>query len=178
MQIVLYALAAVLMLAGVYGLVMGWDIILVERGWSQFIAGATSFSAGAIILALLHVARQVDRLRGDLAGLVVEVDDTPSATAVKAPAPPANVASEAAPAPITPPVTAESHDAQATAPREMVGSYASGGVTYFMYGDHSIEAELPEGRFRFASMEELRTYLDTGAGGQLVRKGAPDVETP
>ena len=176
MQIVLYALAAVLMLAGVYGLVMGWDIIMVERGWSQFIAGATSFSAGVIVLALIHVARQVDRLRGDLAGLVVEVDDAPSATPEPAPTPQAGAPTEAAPVPPPHPVQTEAHASEPTAPREMVGSYASGGVTYFMYGDHSIEAELPDGRFRFASMEELRTYLDTGAGGLLIRKGAPDVE--
>lgn len=177
MQIVLYVLAAVLMLAGVYGLFMGWDIIMVERGWSQFIAGATSFSAGVIVLALAHVAKQVQLLRNDISGLVVEVEDTPATPDAPASKPIADqAASESIPAIKS---AASSSDAEsqnaATAPlREMVGSYASGGVTYFMYGDHSIEAELPEGRFRFASMEELRTYLDTGAGGVLVRKGAPE----
>jgi hypothetical protein len=81
MQIVLYVLSAFMMLTGVYGLVMGWDIIMVERGWSQFIAGATAFAAGAVILALSHIAREVRKLRSDLSGLVVEVDEPAPAAA-------------------------------------------------------------------------------------------------
>lgn len=165
MQIVLYGFAALLMLAGLYGLVMGWDIIMVERGWSQFIAGATAFSAGAVILALSHVAREVRKLRGDLSGLVVEVDEPVSEPVRTAPS-----KAESAPA-----LAADTlHPTDGSQERTVVGTYASGGVTYFMYGDHSIEAELPDGRHRFRSMEELRTYLDTGQGGEIVRKGAPD----
>lgn len=167
MQIVLYVLSALLMLAGLYGLFMGWDIIMVERGWSQFIAGATAFAAGAVILALSHVAREVRKLRGDLSGLVVEVDEpAPVAASVQPATPLADTASVAE--------TVSPQTQEGTGERTIVGTYASGGVTYFMYGDHSIEAELPDGRHRFASMEELRTYLDTGSGGEIVRKGPPE----
>jgi hypothetical protein len=177
MQIVLYGLSALLMLSGLYGLVMGWDIIMVERGWSQFIAGATAFSAGAVILSLSHVAREVRKLRSDLSGLVVEVDEPTSAAA--SPALPATDSAVST----SDPKRDANMDAKATmdvaatlteAPpqeRTMVGTYASGGVTYFMYADHSIEAELPDGRHRFASMDDLRIYLDTGSGGEIVRKG-------
>jgi hypothetical protein len=162
MQILLYIFSALMMLAGLYGLVMGWDIIMVERGWSQFIAGATAFSSGVIVLAITYAARQLKKLRSDIAGLVVEVDE-PAAPAV----------------PVTPVPTSETVAAPSDAPqdikpgeeRAVVGTYASGGVTYFMYGDHSIEAELQDGRYRFSSMEELRTFLDTGVGGTIVRKG-------
>ncbi len=150
------------MVAGVYGLLMGWDIIMVERGWSQFIAGATAFSSGAIILALCHVARQLKKLRGDLSGLIVEVEE-PASAPVSAPA------EQTTPAAVV--VDATAAEERKSEEREVVGTYASGGVTYFMYGDQSIEAELPDGRHRFASMEELRTYLDTGEGGIVVRKG-------
>lgn len=169
MQIVLYVFSALLMLAGLYGLVMGWDIIMVERGWSQFIAGATAFSSGVVVLAITYAARQLKKLRAEIAGLVVEVDEP--AQSLPAIAAPASV-----PAPDMA-VEATQDQAVADKPageRVVVGSYASGGVTYFMYGDHSIEAELQDGRYRFSSMEELRTFLDTGVGGTLVRKGKLD----
>lgn len=166
MQIVLYVFSALLMLAGLYGLVMGWDIIMVERGWSQFIAGATAFCSGAIILALVHVAQQLKKLRGDLTGLAVEVVDEPAGPVAMAATATAPVAIQATPKPET--------AAPASEERSVVGSYASGGVTYFMYSDNSIEAELPNGRHRFASMEELRTYLDGGTGGTIVRQGAAE----
>ena len=171
MQIVLYALSALLMLAGLYGLVMGWDIIMVERGWSQFIAGATAFSAGAVILALAHMARQLIGLRRDLTGLVVEVDEPAAPTVASA----ASVAAAAPARSVTDAAgdTSPASDTSRAAPGDVVGTYASGGVTYFMYADQSIEAELPDGRRRFSSMEELRIYLDTGQGGTVVRKGPP-----
>jgi hypothetical protein len=181
MQIVLYGLSALLMLSGLYGLVMGWDIIMVERGWSQFIAGATAFSAGAVILSLSHVAREVRKLRSDLSGLVVEVDE-PSPVAASPALPATDLAvsksdTKSDPKPdanMDAKATTDLAAAQTEAPsheRTMVGTYASSGVTYFMYSDHSIEAELPDGRHRFASMDDLRIYLDTGSGGEIVRKG-------
>jgi hypothetical protein len=54
---------------------------------------------------------------------------------------------------------------QAAEARELVATYTSGDNTYFMYSDNAIEAETPQGRFRFASMEELRVFVETGAGG-------------
>ena len=165
MQIVLYIFSALMMLAGLYGLVMGWDIIMVERGWSQFIAGATAFSSGVVVLAITYAARQLKKLRSDIAGLVVEVDEpaAPAVTVTPSPAAEAVAATSDAPQDIKP-----------GEERAVVGTYASGGVTYFMYGDHSIEAELQDGRYRFSSMEELRTFLDTGVGGTIVRKGKLD----
>ena len=34
------------------------------------------------------------------------------------------------------------------------------GMTYSLYSDGSIEAQMPEGMMRFASIDELRTHLD------------------
>ena len=53
-------------------------------------------------------------------------------------------------------------------PRTMLATYNSGGITYFMYSDSSIEADMTGGRYRFASMDELRTFIETGKGGTLV----------
>ena len=38
------------------------------------------------------------------------------------------------------------------------------GMAYTLYTDGSIEAELPQGLVRFASIEELRNYLEKASG--------------
>jgi len=54
--------------------------------------------------------------------------------------------------------------------RTVVGRYASGGNTYVMYEDGSIEAETPQGRFTFASLDELKAFVD--GGGESGARGA------
>ena len=34
------------------------------------------------------------------------------------------------------------------------------GMAYSLYSDGSIEAQMPEGMMRFASIEQLRTHID------------------
>ena len=55
-------------------------------------------------------------------------------------------------------------------PRTVVGRYASGGNTYVMFEDGSIEAETPQGRFTFASLDELKAFVD--GGGESGTRGA------
>ena len=52
--------------------------------------------------------------------------------------------------------------------RLLLASYSTGGVGYFMYSDQSIEAEMAIGRYRFNSMDELRTFIETQVGGERV----------
>ncbi|APX86261.1 hypothetical protein BV511_17100 [Methylorubrum extorquens] len=54
--------------------------------------------------------------------------------------------------------------------RHAVGSYASGANTYVMFSDGSIEADTPRGRFTFASLDELKTFVN--AGGEEARGAA------
>lgn len=54
--------------------------------------------------------------------------------------------------------------------RTVVGRYASGGNTYVMFEDGSIEAETPQGRFTFASLDELKAFVD--GGGESGARGA------
>ncbi|TXM64639.1 hypothetical protein FV226_26230, partial [Methylobacterium sp. WL12] len=56
------------------------------------------------------------------------------------------------------------------AAREVVGRYASGGNTYVMYADGAIEADTPQGRFTFASLDELKAFVE--AGGEGGNRGA------
>ncbi|WP_375455679.1 hypothetical protein [uncultured Methylobacterium sp.] len=56
------------------------------------------------------------------------------------------------------------------AAREVVGRYASGGNTYVMFADGAIEAETPQGRFTFVSLDELKAFVE--AGGESGARGA------
>ena len=49
---------------------------------------------------------------------------------------------------------------------EVVGTYVSGGNTYVMFSDGSIEAETPRGRFTFESLEELKAFVEAGGEGE------------
>lgn len=44
----------------------------------------------------------------------------------------------------------------------VVGSYSAGENAYLMYSDGSIQADTPEGRFRFDSLDELKAYVAQG----------------
>ncbi|MDP4005291.1 hypothetical protein [Methylobacterium sp. NEAU K] len=54
--------------------------------------------------------------------------------------------------------------------RTVVGRYASGGNTYVMFEDGSIEADTPQGRFTFESLDELKAFVD--GGGEAGNRGA------
>ncbi|MHB2211253.1 hypothetical protein [Methylobacterium sp. CM6257] len=64
----------------------------------------------------------------------------------------------------------EPEPAPEPAARNVVGRYASGGNTYVMFEDGSIEAETPQGRFTFASLDELKAFVD--GGGESGTRGA------
>lgn len=51
-----------LAVGGATAMLRGWDIVQVERGWSQFIAGAAALSGGAIVIALAEVVARLDQL--------------------------------------------------------------------------------------------------------------------
>lgn len=53
---------------------------------------------------------------------------------------------------------------------DVVGTYKSGGNTYVMFSNGSIEAETPRGRFTFASLDELKDFVR--AGGESDTRGA------
>jgi hypothetical protein len=49
--------------------------------------------------------------------------------------------------------------AAAAAPPTLVGHYSAGGANYKIFSDGSIEAETAGGAFRFASMDDFKSYL-------------------
>ncbi|MEA2836168.1 MAG: hypothetical protein QOD89_718 [Bradyrhizobium sp.] len=91
---------------------------------------------------------QSDRARSD----ALRRTRTPSTFAepnVTAPAP--------APEPARPVPTARSEE---PAPVTVLKSGVVDGMAYSLYSDGSIEAQMPEGMMRFASIDELRSHLD------------------
>jgi hypothetical protein len=58
--------------------------------------------------------------------------------------------------------TADSPKAAAPAEQnpEIVGKYSAGGVSYSIFVDGSIEADTPNGVYKFLSMEELKAFID------------------
>jgi hypothetical protein len=98
-------------------------------------------------------------IRGAIPGEGAEVDGAAAAHQAGVLAPGASIADV-----VVPPAT--------TGARRMLATYNSGGITYFMFSDGSIEADMTGGRFRFTSMDELRGYIETGKGGVLVESPA------
>ena len=71
--------------------------------------------------------------------------------------PPTVAEGNAGPAADRPPPALRNEDPPAVT---MLKSGVVDGMAYSLYSDGSIEAQMPEGMMRFASIDELRTYLD------------------
>ncbi|MHC2087176.1 hypothetical protein [Methylobacterium sp. CM6244] len=54
----------------------------------------------------------------------------------------------------------------------VVGTYASGGNTYVMYSNGSIEADTPRGQFTFDSLDELKAFVEAGGEDGAARGAA------
>ena len=76
MIIALLALALAMILGGLLAAFFGWDIVLVERGWTMVIAGSVTAASGALLLgiaaAVSKLAKIEKRLSGLQAGSVVD----------------------------------------------------------------------------------------------------------
>jgi outer membrane biosynthesis protein TonB len=90
-------LGLALALGGGAAMLRGWDIVQVERGWSQFIAGAVALSGGAVVLALAEVVSRLDRLLAG--GVDVKATSMAQAPVQVAPQPPPAPKAAAAPPP-------------------------------------------------------------------------------
>ena len=82
----------------------------------------------------------------------------PIPAAVEPPPPPA-------PEPAPPPLPPEEFLPEEPPGKTVIGTYDSGGNTYTMYADGTIDAETPAGRFHFASIDELKAFRSAGGEG-------------
>jgi hypothetical protein len=64
------------------------------------------------------------------------------------------------------PAAGEGPDVEApSGPVTVIGTYTSGENRYVMYSDGSIEAETPQGVFRFGSLDQLKEFIASGGEG-------------
>lgn len=262
MLIALLILSLAMIVGGLFAMILGWDIVLIERGWAMVIAGSVSASGGAILLGLVAVIGKLARMEFELANLPERTRgaDLPPSPVVD---PVSLVASgllgdggaekehgdEKADEPTLPLFSTEPQDGSGAAPtigREdrfakprpigpeqgpaatenifedaaertgggaeeeipenarpewargtpdseppkpdwaldkpddaspapsappsmapagrptVIGTYNSGGNRYVMFSDGSIEAETPEGTFKFGSLDELKEFIASG----------------
>jgi hypothetical protein len=169
--------------AGAWAMWTGWDMILIERGWSLFIAGAVAISGGVVTVALGRVIASLARLAArpvavpaPAAEAVVVAEPVPAPIAAPqpepipppAPAPVVEGPREPSPPPIlrqrygysrgtvlSPRAPAEAVPAAPEPPTE-VDRYSSGGATYVMMSDGSVEVHGPNGVKRYASLAILK----------------------
>jgi hypothetical protein len=109
----------------------------------------------------------------------------PSPVPVMEPAPeqPASVPEPAIPPPAPPPAAPPAADSSPPEPappveREVVGRYAAGENSYVMFSDGSIEAATPAGQYRFASLDELKTFVAARESGTGAAAGEPAAANP
>jgi len=72
MIIALLALAVAMILGGLLTTLFGWDIVLVERGWTMVIAGSVTAASGAILLGIAAAVSKLSRIQSLLSQLQEE----------------------------------------------------------------------------------------------------------
>jgi len=83
MVIALFALAFAMIVGGLFAAILGWDIVLVERGWTMVIAGSISATSGALLLGVAAIVSRLTRIQSELMRLqanLVEDEEAPVAT--------------------------------------------------------------------------------------------------
>jgi len=85
MAVALLVLSFAMIVGGLFAVVLGWDIVLVERGWAMVIAGSVCAGSGAVLLGLAAAVGRLGRIRAELASFQEDL------SRLAAPVPPAPV---------------------------------------------------------------------------------------
>jgi hypothetical protein len=75
MIIALLALAFAMIVGGLLTAFFGWDIVLIERGWTMVIAGSFSAACGALLLGITAAVSKLARIQSELARLQIGFDE-------------------------------------------------------------------------------------------------------
>jgi hypothetical protein len=188
MAVLIFALSLILLVAGAAGGYASLDLLPTSDGVLYALAAAVAVCAAVVTFAIGVAIRRIDRLAklirqsvSPAPGDITPTSETAQAEVVFA-APAARDAestgslAEAVTPEDESPININraghlpSLEAIETsletpdAPPSLVGRYSSGGASYKIFADGSIEAELREGTFKFASMSEFKRYLAESKG--------------
>ncbi len=75
MIIALLALAFAMIAGGLLAVFFGWEIVLIERGWSMVIAGSFSAACGALLLGITAAVSKLAQIQSELSRLQVAFDE-------------------------------------------------------------------------------------------------------
>lgn len=155
MVVVLVLLALSLIGTGGAAVVFGAPIIQIERGYTMVLAGTMGVCSGILLLGIALAAQRLGRTAQELVRIRDRLERLEGALSAPslAPSPSQPSYSQAPPG---------GGAAEPPAQASVVGQYASGGNSYVMYSDGSVDADTPTGQHRFRSLDELRAFV---AGG-------------
>ncbi len=182
MAALIFALSLILLVAGAASGYASLDLLPTSDGVLYALAGACAVCAAVVTFAIGVLIRRIDSLAklirqsvSPAPGDIAPASETAQAEEVlAAPATEAesteSLAEAVAPEDESPininraghlPSLEASETSLETpeAPPSLVGRYSSGGANYKIFADGSIEAELPEGTFKFASMSDFKRHL-------------------
>ena len=182
MAALIFALSLILLVAGAASGYASLDLLPTSDGVLYALAGAVAVCAAVVTFAIGVLIRRIDRLAklmrqsvSPAPGDIAPASETAQAEEVlAAPATDAESTESLAEAvdtedesPINinraghlPSLEASETSLETPeAPPSLVGRYSSGGANYKIFADGSIEAELPEGTFKFASMSDFKRHL-------------------
>jgi hypothetical protein len=86
MIIALYALALAMIVGGLFAAILGWDIVLVERGWTMVISGIVGASSGAVLIGITVIVSKLARIQEELARVQLSLEDDVETVVVQTPA--------------------------------------------------------------------------------------------
>lgn len=66
MIIALYCVAAAMVLGGVYSVFAGWEIVILERGWTQVLSGVIVATGGVMLAAIAFLASEFRKVDASL----------------------------------------------------------------------------------------------------------------
>jgi hypothetical protein len=69
MIIALLALALAMILGGFLAIFFGWDMVLIERGWTMVLAGSISAASGALLLGITAAVSRLAQIQDELVRL-------------------------------------------------------------------------------------------------------------
>lgn len=185
MAMFVFVLALILAAGGGGALIASVDLMPTEVGLLYAGCGVIALTSACVVASVGALIVRIERV-GTRFGNALLADDAHGghfvdAHPVQPSAPPATAAPVAAQAAAAPKPEVEEADdalnenraghlptleqiedsiAHPEAPPRLIGRYSAGGANYAIFSDGSVEAEMTEGQFNFASMGDFRAFLE------------------